>query len=151
MKRFTLSVLLITFSVAAVANEPLREDRCFALIQNDLGNVQRLELANFSVLAQTNAAAEFSLPAEVTTKPAGILCVRSSVVPAANDYKVVVAGVPFNISTDEPEGIRRVIVLELSGGQFRARLLKGELLDSEGQAIGQRLNQFQAATRVSSE
>ncbi len=151
MKHSVVSVLLISLSLTAGSNEAVQEGRCFALIKKEAGTIERQELESFSVLAQTNTAEEFTLPTEVTEKPGGILCVRSSVVPAANDYKVVVAGIPFNISTDEPEEARRVIVVEMSEGQFRARLLRGELSDSERQGIDQRLNEYQAATRLSTE
>jgi hypothetical protein len=72
------------------------------------------------------------------------MCGRSSIVPAANDYKVLVAGFPFDIVNDS-----RIAALELSNGQVRLRMVQGTLTPEELKPVQNRLDEFQIALRES--
>jgi hypothetical protein len=61
-------------------------------------------------------------------------------VPAANDYKILLAGFPFNIVNES-----RVAALELSGGQVRLRMVQGTLTSDEQVAVQKRLSELQSA------
>lgn len=145
MSRALYALLLSAISTAVVADDLVAESSCVVFVKDDAGQVQRLELSNVHVLEQTQSMAEFVLPSDVPTKPAGLMCYRSSIVPAQGDYKVLATGIPFYVSTEGIEEVHRVLVLEISGGQFRARLLKGVLSEPEAATLQKRLNHYQDA------
>jgi hypothetical protein len=71
-----------------------------------------------------------------------ILCGRASIIPAANDDKVLALGIPFYILENSNPG--RLGVLELDQGQFRFRMLAGTLRPEDEQPLESRLNEFKS-------
>lgn len=77
--------------------------------------------------------------------PAGIdnivaaMCDRDSIVPDVSDFRVVTdLLLPFNIRSGG-----RIIVLEISNGQLRARFLRGALTEAERAALQAAMNDAQ--------
>ena len=104
------------------------------------GTVHNLNLPELRVLVPTAQPGPFAptLPDGVV----GILCGRASIIPAANDDKVLALGIPFYILETGNPG--RLGVLETSQGQFRFRMLEGTLRPEEEQPLQGRLNEFQS-------
>jgi hypothetical protein len=81
--------------------------------------------------------------------PAGasIACGRSSIVPAPQDWKVLEAGHVLYIVEGTGADNRRIGALEISTGQFRYRLIEGQLTPAEAEQVMERLNAFQLSVR----
>lgn len=88
-------------------------------------------------LSESDAAFEAELP-----KDAKVMCLRTGIVPAPGDWKVLAAGYTFYIAEDIAQG--RTGVLDMAGGRFRFRLLKGELSAQEADLLEARLAAFAA-------
>lgn len=75
-----------------------------------------------------------------------VVCVRLDIVPALNDYKIVVAGYPLYIADSGVGRPPRMGVLEISGRQFRFRITDGPALTDDLVArVGKRLDGFQTS------
>jgi hypothetical protein len=109
-------------------------EKCGVLFEADSGEIKNQILPTLHVAA-LDQHAEFSLPSEVPARVRGIMCGRESIVPLANDYKVLLAGYTFNIVAGE-----RVGVLEISGGQLRFRMIDGKMSDEEAASMQEFLN-----------
>ena len=73
----------------------------------------------------------FSLPANVSPQASMIQCDRASIVPERNDYKVLIAGFPLIIATEDG----RVAALEISEHRVQFRTIEGRFSDTEIPAI----------------
>ena len=87
------------------------------------------------------------LPARTSAKGSvvAIECGRNDIVPAPNDYKVLLAGYVLYIVDRGVGHPNRSGVLEISGGQVRYRLEQGALDDDLAKRVGQRLDAMQDA------
>jgi hypothetical protein len=95
-------------------------------------------MSNLHVLAQTAMPGAFS--ADI---PAGasIVCQRSSIVPAENDWKVPAAGYSLYLANgDGPD--ERIGVLELASGSYRYRLIRGTWTVDEQNGTEARVQTF---------
>lgn len=121
---------------AASANA---ETLCGVMV-NRAGTVHNLNLPDLRVLVPTAQPGRFAptLPDGVVA----ILCGRASIIPAANDDKVLALGIPFYILETGNPG--RLGVLEINQGQFRFRMLEGTLRPEDEQPLQSRLNEFQS-------
>lgn len=117
---------------------------CSALVQVEGGATEVVNDENLRVLEQTRDNAAFAYKRENTR---AIRCMRSDLVPAVSDYKVVRAGFPLYIIRASAADAR-IGVLEVSGGQFRFRMLQGELTADEKQRLLARLDDIQEASRA---
>lgn len=143
--------MLLDILIAAVAMvgadaslSAVKESGCSAMVETLQGTVEPVDDASLKVLLQTATSSSFTYGREKTR---AIRCLRSDIVPAANDYKVLGAGYPlYIVDASTPE--TRIGVLEVSGGQFRFRTIQGELLSDEKQRLLLRLNEFQEAART---
>jgi hypothetical protein len=126
---------------SAVMAAGIEEEACKYLAPVD-GEMVMFENDHLHVLtlSRSDAAFEEDLPAG-----AKVLCLRSAPVPAPGDWKVPAAGHALYLTEDRMNG--RTAALEISGGQFRYRLLSGELDESEAQQVRARLAEFQALSR----
>ena len=79
--------------------------------------------------------------AEDLPEGAVVLCLRSGPVPASGDWKVLAAGHVLYLTEDVNDG--RTGVLQISDGQFRYRLLEGELSGEESAQVVDRLAQYE--------
>jgi hypothetical protein len=126
-------------STAAAADRPLRELRCDLMETTREGRMSTIEAPDLHVLAQTSAAGRFST--DIPEGTAGIMCGRSSILPAAHDDEVIYLGVPLFIAETGTPG--RLGVLEIDQGRYRFRMLEGRLSAEEQTAMDGRLDEFQ--------
>jgi len=133
--------LVILAALLAVAQpESPGESTCFAMVQGPSG-IERQDLP-WLVTERTAGSARF----EPRLPPgSGIACVRRSIVPAPNDWKLLAAGYPLSILV--PGTVERIGVLEVSQGQVRFRVLDGQLTPDEAPLVLDRLSTFQLALR----
>lgn len=141
----TASALLLAALLApAVAQDPpVTEIECSYVTAPDGQPGDVVNDANLKVLVQTAAPGQYrsGLPAGVE-----IACVRSSIVPAPNDWEVIMDGHPFYIVEQLPSGgYDRIGVIEFTDGRFRYRLVRGQLNAEEARRVDRRVNEFQAA------
>ena len=54
-----------------------------------------------------------------------VICERGDLIPAANDYKVLMLGYPLLIKVSEADGKQRTGVLEIDNGELQYTTLKG--------------------------
>jgi hypothetical protein len=144
--RFTalsLAALGAAFAFAAPAAadspRPLRELRCDLMETTPQGRMSTIEAPDLHVLQQTAVAGRFR--PEIPDGTAGIMCGRSSILPAAHDDEVIILGVPLFIA--ETGSGRRLGVLEIDQGRYRFRMLEGRLSADEQAAMNGRLDEFQ--------
>ena len=114
------------------------EERCD--VQARSGHeLQTIAMRDLHVLALT-AGDRFApdLPAGAQA----IVCLRSSITPAAYDDKVLALGIPLIIvELDRPH---RLGVLEISEGAFRFRMMEGSLPAADQAAVQARLEEYRA-------
>jgi hypothetical protein len=130
---------LASAAPAAGSPRPLRELRCDLMETQSGGRMTTIEAPDLHVLQQTAAAGRFS--PEIPEGTSGILCGRSSILPAAHDDEVLILGVPLFIAETGSGG--RLGVLEIDQGRYRFRMLEGRLTADEQTAINGRLDEFQ--------
>ena len=135
-----------SLSSTALSAPPLVETACSAIVQSDGGATTVVNDDNLKVLEQTRGEATFAYARKDTQ---AIRCIRNDLVPAVSDYKVLRAGFPLDI-VESNGGGSRIGVLEVSGGQFRFRMVQGEVTADERQRLTSRLNEIQEAARPTS-
>jgi hypothetical protein len=118
---------------------PPTAEKCGALLKQPDGSFNTVVFASLKVIELTQHNREFILPKDVPDSLASIQCVRDSIIPLANDYKVLLSGLPLYLLV--PHG--RMAVLELSNGKASYRIVKGDFSESEIAAIQQFLNSVQ--------
>jgi hypothetical protein len=102
-----------------------------------------VELTSLSV-STISADGAFSLPISAPKDATSVHCTRKSLLPLRNDYKVLLAGFPFVITSGE-----RIAVLEVSEeGRVQFRAIRGEFTDQEIPAIREYLNYAQLLLNV---
>jgi len=95
------------------------------------------------VISATERDATFALDLPDGETASAVTCARRDIVPAPNDYKVVLAGYPLMID-DIGEGHSGAMAsLEITNGQFQFRFIKGDATGEENERIQARLNRFQ--------
>lgn len=132
-------LFLASAAPAADSPRPLRELRCDLMETQRGGRMTTIEAPDLHVLAQTAAAGHFS--PDIPEGTSGILCGRSSILPAAHDDEVIYLGVPLFIAETGAPG--RLGVLEIDQGRYRFRMIEGRLSADEQAAIDSLLDEFQ--------
>ena len=109
------------------------------MVTDGKGKPAAIAAPDLHVLRQAAADGPFrpTLPPRATA----IVCGRSTIVPAEHDDEVLALGIPFFIAEIGRNG--RLAALELSGGRFRYRFIKGALKPNEVPLLQQRLDLFQ--------
>jgi hypothetical protein len=95
------------------------------------------------ILPTENGA--FSIKRAAEGRPVSVVCGRESLVPAPNDYKVLLAGYTLMIDdtgTGHPKSLGE---LEVVGGQLRFRMIDGAMSDAMKARIGARVDELQVA------
>jgi len=130
--------LLVPPAAAAPPVDQPTETRCLYSV-TDKDGTRFVDSPPVHVLADTKSHEPYDPPI-----PAGaaIMCGRSSMVPAEDDWKVLAAGHPLAIADSTP-GSNRLAWLEVSGGRFRYRFSEGRLTPDEAAATERRLDAFQ--------
>ena len=94
------------------------------------------------ILELTESEERLSFRVDGRRQPEAVHCIRSSVVPAENDYKVVLSGLPLTLSTEAEEGGRTIVALELADDRFQLRVIQGELTEQELALAAQRIEGY---------
>jgi hypothetical protein len=127
----SLLLVSLSFGVAAESTDhglpPVSEEKCAVLAKGADGEMAIVLLASLRVKKLTAGAGPFVLPSDAPANVEAIQCGRQSLVPAPNDYKVLLAGLPFFI-VDPQE---REAVMELSEGRLQYSTVSGEFTDDE--------------------
>jgi hypothetical protein len=141
MKSLCIAALgAASFAAPAFASGDARqiEERCDVQARSGR-ELQTIEMRDLHVLALT--ANDHFAP----TLPSGtqaIVCLRSSITPAANDDKVLALGIPLIIV--ELGRPHRLGVLEVNDGAFRYRMMEGTLPAADQAAVQARLEEYRA-------
>ena len=145
IRHFRFAPLAAAFLMATPAYGAPVGGRCAVVAKQPNGATKTVADPELHVIDETQAAGDFVYrrdpPAEA------ILCGRADIVPAANDYKVILAGFTLGLSAQSADGGNRVGVLEMSEGQLRFRMISGALSGDELQRLQIRLNEMQTAIR----
>ena len=129
-------------SATAMRSTTLQEERCD--VQARVGNrLETVEMPELHVLAQTGQG-RFS--PDLPRGAGAIVCVRTSVLPAAHDDEALATGLPLFIV--ELSAQRRTGVLEIAGGVYRYRLTEGRLAPDEQGVVASTLGQYQARAQA---
>jgi hypothetical protein len=106
------------------------------------GESELMRLDNFSVIELTATKPQIKISGPDDQPVKAMYCRRASLVPEANDWKVLVT-TPFILyETVAPE---RVAVIELVNGQLQVRMLDGKMNDAERTQVGAWLDAAQIA------
>jgi hypothetical protein len=138
------SLIAVTALSTSTTMSELQEYSCSALVRSPEGSIEVIEDKSLSVLGQVESKASFDYGRENTL---AIRCLRSDIVPAVKDWRVLDAGYPLNI-VDVSTKTGRVGVLEVSGGQYRFRMIQGELTSGDMERLQHRLDEIQVASSV---
>jgi len=123
---------------AATALAQMPAERCGVIIQDEAGAITTEFVTGFFV----TGVAPFALPDEREGVRA-VICEREMLAIGEDDYRVITdAGLPIYVASGG-----RTIVLEVSGGQFRARVTRGELTNEERANLGVALSRAQSAAQ----
>ena len=130
--------LALCLSVPAVASDADTTETCHVIARNESGTTM-MPLPSLQVLRATAVAGPFELPTDAPERVTSVICSRDSIVPAANDWKVLAAGYPFRL--EAPGG--RGLWLEMVKGQLQVGFSQGALTESEMDQVQAFLDQAQ--------
>ncbi|MEO8670227.1 MAG: hypothetical protein ABI411_02860 [Tahibacter sp.] len=97
-------------------------EKCGVVTVGDDGQSSSDVLPSLKVVELTADDKAFVLPPDAPARVTAVTCGRASIVPAENDYKVLLAGFPFSIIADD-----RILWLELDNGQLQVSVKEGQL------------------------
>jgi hypothetical protein len=142
----TFLFALIAMTDPAPAASPVaREEECDALAPGP--GHESTRIGRLHVLARTAGDGPFvsDLPHDTL-----IVCPRSSIVPAPNDWKVPAAGYMLYLAeAGVTPGRARIGGLDHLSGSFRYIMVRGNFTREEGELIQQRIDQFNSRTEGS--
>ncbi|TGY89161.1 hypothetical protein E5163_08545 [Marinicauda algicola] len=135
MKLFSASAaaLLAAAGLSAAANA-----QCYAVSAE--GDPELLE---GYTLAEETAREGLMPPPPVPETASGVLCVRDTVVPDANDFEILRHGMPLYIRSGEGEEVT-VLALGYRDGNYVVQLPQGEITEEERAEIVAALEGFNA-------
>jgi len=140
--KYVLFAVVVALAAPSARADDIIEYGCAVLAQKQDGTVDRI-LPETKVLAATRSPVKFGITLPPGYSHASVQCFRSDFIPEENDWKVIWSGYPLYISERQT---RRGIVLELSGGQVRVRLLNDVTLSAdEKDRLQKRINQLQTS------
>jgi hypothetical protein len=123
----------------ANADEPT-EVSCSVISREDNGVPKTTPVDKLEVIEQTSKEGAFTLPRGVPKDVQAVICKRSSVMPAANDYKVLQAGYTLYVI----DGLGRVSALGLVDSEVKLNMLDGAMTEAEQSQASARLAELQA-------
>lgn len=97
------------------------------------------------VVIPTEGDGKFTIDPPAGVKIGGIMCLRDSLIPLPNDYKVLLAGYPLAIGdrgTGHPEAMG---ILEVENGRLQFKMTDGKLSADQQRPVQARLDQLQKA------
>ena len=133
------AILLIVAAATALADEPT-EKSCSVITLESNGAPKTTPISGLKVIEQTSKDGGFTLPRGAPRDVQAVMCKRSSVLPAAHDYKVLLAGFTLYLSDE----LGRVAVLGRADGRVQLDMLDGALTEAEQAQANARLAEFQA-------
>ena len=140
------SFALIAAPALAARSTTLQEERCD--VQERVGSrVQTVDMPDLHVLEGTAREGRFA--PDLPRGAGAIVCLRTSVMPAAHDDEAVATGLPLFL-VEYGGRQRRTGVLEIQGGIYRFRLTEGRLAAEEQAAVATQLAEFQARAQAAS-
>lgn len=149
LKSLTASGLTAALAAPALAQgagelPPPEEKNCRVIATTpDSEQAQPYAVPDLSVLAGTNAVGPFALDVPEGYDVQAILCQRSSLVPAKNDFEAPMAGYPLYVDTYDETGQKTgVAALEYDEGRFTHRVLVGELAEGQQDWVDYRIAAF---------
>jgi hypothetical protein len=139
MRRLCASFLCVAVVAAALADEPT-ETSCSIISRESNGALKTTPMATLKVMEQTAKDGTFTLPRGAPKDVQAILCNRSSIMPAAHDYKLLQAGFTLYVTDD----LNRVAALGLVDGQVQLNMVDGAMTQVEQSQASPRLRDLQA-------
>ena len=130
-----VAVLALLLCASAMAN-PATESGCDVYLRSQQKFVP---VKNLRVLDPPDASARLHVPGVDEADVMAVQCTRSSIVPVADDARVLAAGWPLYIATTRSDGSKALGTLEFLGGKLRFRMVKGELRGAEPGEVEQAL------------
>ena len=121
----------------AAADEPAGES-CSVITLEANGAPKTTPVEGFKVMEQTKKDGAFSLPRRAPRAAQAVICKRPTVVPAANDYKVLQAGFTLYLTDD----LARMAALGLVDGRVQLDMLDGALTAAERSLADERLREY---------
>ena len=142
MKAIALPLLagLALTGAPALAQSPESEIVCHAVSQD---GSERTQLMGRTLIERTGDAGQFHLNVPADLEVASIVCLRTSAVPAQNDYEILLDGYPLYVIAGEGEA-RTTTLLEIADDQFRVRIIEGRLTAEERALAAERLEYYTA-------
>ena len=128
-------------SAAAYADEPASEpagESCSVITLEANGAPKTTPVEGFKVMEQTKKDGAFSLPRRTPRGVQAVICKRPTVVPAANDYKVMQAGFTLYLTDD----LARMAALGFVDGRVQLDMLDGALTAAERALADERLRGY---------
>jgi uncharacterized membrane protein len=121
----------------------MRAEQCYTIATSG-EEVETVPLPGPQVIERTSGGGAFAIDRPDVE---GIMCLRPTIVPSPNDWKVVDAGYPLSIvEISAPADDRRVGVVEVADERFRFRIVgENQLTEDEEELVVQQLNFFLAA------
>jgi hypothetical protein len=136
------ALVLVLAAAPAVADEPV-EKSCGVITHEENGAPKTTPIEGFKVIEQTSKEGAFALPRGAPKNVQAVICKRSTIMPAAHDYKVLQAGLTLYL-TDE---LDRVAALGLVDGQVTLDMLDGAMTEVEQSQVASLLRALQAQMR----
>jgi len=132
-------LLVAQAATPALADEPT-EVSCSVITLESNGAPKSTPMDTLKVIEQSSRDGAFSLPRGAPKGVQALMCKRSSILPAAHDYKVLQAGYMLYI-TDE---LGRVAVIGMAEGRVQLDMLDGAMTEAEQSRARERLAEFQS-------
>jgi hypothetical protein len=137
-----LYAIIFSFVVAPALADTVIEYGCVVLAKGPAGTIERI-LPETKVLEPTQLLPKFSLTLPPGYGEAAVQCVRSDLIPAENDWKVLSAGYSLFI-TEKASG--NTISIELRAGRFEVEFKKDSIpTNDQLTRLQARVNQLQTS------
>ncbi len=130
-------------SASPLAGPPIEAEApppetCQIIARDGLGQIQELPVSTEALYKIINDAPVFILPVPPGLNLRALRCIRLSLTPRANDYKVARAGYAFFYQVEGTD--ERAAALEFARGKFRMNLVEGdftaqELIDAKARIL----------------
>jgi hypothetical protein len=122
------------------------DEECRLVLEKIIGDEKKYVVGGeIKVITSTEGDARFSPSAPSGSKVAAITCTREDVVPAPNDYKVLLAGYPLYIFDSGRGHPDRNLTLVVVNGQLKIEFKDGQLMPGEQARMQKRLDAMQTA------
>jgi len=139
----TLTSILMTsaLGLSQEASEPLVEN-CYLMLADEGAELIEMEVQVQELTADDDLS-EITIPEG--TQLSNIMCSRTELKLAENDYKLAIAGVPLMVAYDNENGERSAIMFRVLDGQFAVEVVQGELTDEQRNGLVTALEGYYAA------